>query len=275
LAWPQPRCGHCAPIVRSRINEHGRARHGKAARKWPGEWHRATASGPPRVDGVAGACRRADALCGSNPAKPQRLLPDSERMEKDADLAWLLGGTPLPLTLLTQLAGATVANARRKHHAQAPIGLSTSFMGMKRPVCGTTQRPIRLEGKVSSRETPGFPGRGGGGWAVAKGRRNRGGTRGSLLILRQEGRSKLGEPQRRRGELMPQFEPDIPDPLSYTLPGFLSRGRVAAPSVGIDLQVFVRERRRVMRRDASTICIVHPLRPPVAPHRALKNASFV
>ncbi len=42
---------------------------------------------------------------------------------------------------------------------------------------------------------------------------------------------------------MPQFQPQVPDPLGDTLPGFLSPGRMTAPSVGIDLLVFVREHR--------------------------------
>src|SRR5690242_11507781 len=44
-------------------------------------------------------------------------------------------------------------------------------------------------------------------------------------------------------EVMPQFEPQVPDPLSDQLPALLAPGRVAAPSVGIDLLVFIREDR--------------------------------
>ena len=42
---------------------------------------------------------------------------------------------------------------------------------------------------------------------------------------------------------MAQFEPHIPYPLRYALPGFLQRGRVRAPSIGIDLLIFTREDR--------------------------------
>jgi hypothetical protein len=66
---------------------------------------------------------------------------------------------------------------------------------------------------------------------------------GSLLALQWDGRSKLGDAQRRWLQLMPQFEPQVPRPLRYQLPALLSPGRMAAPPVGIDLLVFIRERR--------------------------------
>lgn len=40
-------------------------------------------------------------------------------------------------------------------------------------------------------------------------------------------------------KLMPEFESQVPDPLGDQLPTLLSPGRMAAPSVGIDLLVFV------------------------------------
>jgi hypothetical protein len=42
-------------------------------------------------------------------------------------------------------------------------------------------------------------------------------------------------------EVMTQFESQVPDPLGDQLPALLSRGRMAAPSVGIDLLVFIRQ----------------------------------
>lgn len=42
---------------------------------------------------------------------------------------------------------------------------------------------------------------------------------------------------------MAQLQAEVPYPLSYALPGFLSPGRVAAPSIGINFLVFIRERR--------------------------------
>lgn len=61
--------------------------------------------------------------------------------------------------------------------------------------------------------------------------------------LQREGRSKLGGAQRVRLKLMSQLQPQVPYPLGHQLPALLPPGRIAAPSVGIDLLVFVRERR--------------------------------
>jgi hypothetical protein len=42
-----------------------------------------------------------------------------------------------------------------------------------------------------------------------------------------------------RMKLVPQFEPQVPSPLRDHLPALLSRGRVAAPAVGVLLDVFI------------------------------------
>src|SRR2546428_12364706 len=65
----------------------------------------------------------------------------------------------------------------------------------------------------------------------------------SLLALRWDGGSKLGGAHRRRFQVMAQFEPDIPYPLGHDLPGFLPPGRVATPTIGLLLLVFVSQRR--------------------------------
>jgi hypothetical protein len=44
-------------------------------------------------------------------------------------------------------------------------------------------------------------------------------------------------------KLVSQFQAEVPHPLGHQLPALLSPGRVAAPSVGIDLLVFIEERR--------------------------------
>jgi len=45
------------------------------------------------------------------------LRPDDHWMQKDAHLAWLFGGTAIPLTLLTQSTGTATADAGGIHHA--------------------------------------------------------------------------------------------------------------------------------------------------------------
>lgn len=87
---------------------------------------------------------------------------DAKRMQQHTDLARLCGSTPIPLALLTERARAAAANAGRIHDAQAPISFSTPFMGKKRLPCGTPERPIRLERKISSGETTCFEGGSGG-----------------------------------------------------------------------------------------------------------------
>ncbi len=66
---------------------------------------------------------------------------------------------------------------------------------------------------------------------------------GSLLALRWDGGNKLGGAHRRRFQVMAQFEPDIPYPLGHDLPGFLPPGRVATPTIGLLLLIFVSQRR--------------------------------
>ncbi len=56
---------------------------------------------------------------------------------------------------------------------------------------------------------------------------------------RRESRSKLRDADWIRVKVMAQLQAKVPDPLSHALPGFLPPGRVAAPPVGILLDVFV------------------------------------
>ncbi len=160
-------------------------------------------------------------------------------MQEDAHLARLLRGVALPLALLPLRTRTTVANAGRIDHTQAPISLSTPLLRSERPACWTPQRPIGLERKVLPREATHFPGRRRGRWTISRRRRGRSWTRGSLLTLRWEGRSKFGDAHRVRMKLLPQFEADIPDPLRHDLPALLSPGRVRTPSIRVDLLVFI------------------------------------
>ena len=62
---------------------------------------------------------------------------------------------------------------------------------------------------------------------------------GNLGALLWESRSKLGDAQGSRRKNMPQFQPEVPDPLRDQLPAFLPPGRMATPAVGVLLDVFV------------------------------------
>lgn len=59
------------------------------------------------------------------------------------------------------------------------------------------------------------------------------------LVRQWKSRSKLGRADWIRMKLMPQFESQVPDPLSDELPALLSPGRVAAPPVWVLLSVFI------------------------------------
>lgn len=57
----------------------------------------------------------------TTPVTPkERRIPNDERMQEDAHLARLFRGAPLPLALLAQGTGTTIANAGRRDHAQPP-----------------------------------------------------------------------------------------------------------------------------------------------------------
>ena len=97
-------------------------------------------------------------MLSSAPVLPEKRFPsDSERMQEPAFLARLFGGVTIPLALLAQRAGTTIANTGAIHHAQAAISLSTMLLGHKRLPGWTAQRPVGLERKVGSGEATGFP----------------------------------------------------------------------------------------------------------------------
>jgi len=58
-------------------------------------------------------------------------------------------------------------------------------------------------------------------------------------VLLWEGRRKRGGAHRFRCQDVSQLQAEVPGPLSHDLPGELSPGRMATPTVGIKLLVFV------------------------------------
>ncbi len=163
------------------------------------------------------------------------LRTDHEGMQEHAHLARLCGGAAIPLTLLAQGAGTTTTDARRIHHAQTSVDLFAPLVGHKRLTSRTAQRAIRLEGKVLSRKAASFPGQSHNCRPVSLSRNLH-----MVQLVRQwKSRSKLGRADWIRMKLMPQFESQVPDPLSDELPALLSPGRVAAPPVWVLLSVFI------------------------------------
>src|SRR4051812_16896168 len=97
-------------------------------------------------------------MFSATPISPEeRCGTNGERMEQEAHLAWLLGGTALPLALLAERTGPTTANAGRIHHAQAAIDFSTLLLNTKLLVCWTAQGPVWLEREIVAREATSLP----------------------------------------------------------------------------------------------------------------------
>ena len=169
----------------------------------------------------------------ATPILPEkRFAPDAERMQQHADLAWLCRRTPIPLALLAHRTRTTTANARSIHHAQAPIDFSTPLMSRERLPCWAPQRSIGLESKILTSEATGLPG-GTHLWRSITGGRS------GVWLRRGKSRGKLGCANWGSQQLMPQFEPQIPDPLRDQLPAPLSPGRMTAPPIRILLDIFV------------------------------------
>jgi hypothetical protein len=187
--------------------------------------------------------KQVDAGTSMNPSTPvspeERFSADHEWMQQHADLARFLGGVAMPLALLAQQARTATANAGGIHYAEAAISLSTVLLGKQRVSCWAPKRSVWLERKVCARKAACFPGGGRGGWSIPRDGRCGGWTSGGVLVLRREGRSKLGGAHRVRMKLMPQLQAQVPDPLGHQLPALLPPGRVAAPPIGIDLLILV------------------------------------
>jgi len=119
------------------------------------------AAGSPRCVGVArAACRRAGALSGSNPAKPQRRGTNRERMQQPTPPTRLRGCFPVPLTLQALWAAATIEYSGAVEHAQTAIGKALLLGWTQRLASRAGQRPVALVGEVLPRETTRFPGQG-------------------------------------------------------------------------------------------------------------------
>ena len=161
-------------------------------------------------------------MLSATPIEPEeRSRTDDERVEQHTHLARLFGGAALPLTLLAQRTGTATADAGCIHQAQTPIGFWASLVRMKRLPCWATQRPIWLEGKVSTREPTLFPGQSDIWWPISWcGRRKVG----HFFVPWRTRRGKLGGAHRIRMQVMTQFQTQVPHPLRNDLPALLTRG---------------------------------------------------
>ena len=198
---------HCERAALPTRDASARAAHGTGShRRWVAK--RPEATGLLRgVDVARAADRRVGVLSCSNRAKPQRGSAHLARMQQHADLARLCRRSPIPLTLLAQSTGTTTADAGGIHHAQAAIGFRAPFVNRKGLIGRTAQRAIGLESEVLPGEAANFEGGSHGGLAIAMGK-------GLLLGGAGHRRSKLGDPDRIRMELMPQLEEPRSTPIA-------------------------------------------------------------
>src|SRR5712692_2953831 len=118
----------------------------------------------------------------------------------------LRGCFPVPLTLRTLWAAATIEDPGAVEHAQTATGKALLLGWAQRLASRTGQHPVGLEDEVLPRETTRFPGQGDRRRAIALHRH-------LLLCGLFDGGSKLGRAHRRRLKQMTQFQAQVPDPL--------------------------------------------------------------
>jgi hypothetical protein len=109
-------------------------------------------------------------LVSSLPVPPEeRSRSHRQGMEQDAHLARFGRCAAVPLALLAQGTRTTGANAGSRDHPQTAISFSTVFLRGQCVACGTLERSIGLERKVSPSEAVRFLGRCGSRWSRARG----------------------------------------------------------------------------------------------------------
>ena len=165
----------------------------------------------------------------------------------------------IPLTLVSQRAGTTVPNTGGVDNPQTSISFSAVLMGEQCAPRRTAQCSIGLEREVCASDTAGFPRRVAAvGEAYPVARAEEAGR--AATCSQGSGRAGANSVMRSGSgwSCCPNSSLRFQTRLRNALPGFLPRGGVAAPSVGVLLSVFVCKSWRVMRRDAGT----------TRPHRA-------
>ena len=88
----------------------------------------------------------------------QRRGANPDRMEQDTDPTRLRGCLPVPLTLRTLWAAATIEDPGTVEDAQTAIGFTALLGWVQRLASRTGQHPIGLEGEVLPEKCPVFQG---------------------------------------------------------------------------------------------------------------------
>src|SRR5260221_13036021 len=154
-----------------------------------------------------------------------------ERPKQRTHPSWFEAGTAF-LTLCPQKTGAAMANASGIQDPKRAIALRSSLLGIQRTVSRATQRPIRLQGKRGTRKAPGKRrtrplGR------TIRHRRSMLRDRFSLSRRDSHGFGKFRGAQIGRGELLPQFQAQVPNPLRENLAKLLAAGHMGVPPIRI------------------------------------------
>jgi hypothetical protein len=147
----------------------------------------------------------------------QRCGTSRERVQQATSPTGLGGRFPMPLALLAQRAAATIANSGTVEYAQTAVSEALLLGGAQLLARWTGKPPIGLESEILPGETTRDPAQGDRRFAIALHRclLRRG------LSDRRDGGSKLRRARGSWRELMPQIQPEVPDPLGDDLPGFL------------------------------------------------------
>jgi hypothetical protein len=145
-----PRASNVRPL-RSRL-DHRRRRGAVLGGRLPGMAH---------LDVLSTHTLHAGAsMLSPAPVSPEQgCQTDDKRMHQHTDLTRLRGDASLPLARLTHRTETAPADARRRDHAQAPIGLPAPLVCYTRLASRTLEGPIRVEGTVLTGEATLFPGR--------------------------------------------------------------------------------------------------------------------
>ena len=150
-----------------------------------------------------------------------------------------------------------MANASGIQDAKGPISLRSALLRVQRTIGGATQRPICLQGKS--------------GTGKASGKRRTCPLGRSILNLRRllfrarrlDGGSRLENhcwgkfrcAQLRGGELLPEFQAQVPHPLGEDLAKLLTTRGMGVPPVRVLLHIFIGEHR--LKRAAMQVQIKH------------------
>lgn len=178
---------------------------------------------------VAHEVHASSSMLAARPISPQQWSETSlERMQQAAHLARLCRLMPMPLALFPQGTGTTIGDPGREDHAQAATLFAAPFTRKEHLARRTPYGPLWLEGESLSCKATRLPRSPNHRRAVARYGRRLGASY-----------SKLRRAHSSRGELMTQFQTQVPQSLADDLPGLLSSQRVATPAVGVKLSVFI------------------------------------